>query len=331
MSTFEIVSQAIRPMFAGWLGPLDTLIAMLPVWMKPLWIVVLGLPAALALLSLILQGLSLVAPRIIAIARTTAKESTSQPLFYVLLALGLAALLLFPVLPFNTFGEDIKLLKADGLTLIKVLAVILAVWTASISIAEEIEGRTALTLLSKPIARWQMVVGKFLGVMLPVVLLFLLLGSMFMCSVSFKVSYDARETARPDPTVEECRWEMLQTMPGLFLAFLETMVLASVATAISTRLPLLPNLVICGTIYALGHLLPTVVQKTADRLEFVAFAAKLLAVILPGLDYFSIETPIATGQPVPPEYLGLSLLYSAIYIGMSLLVALLLFEERDLA
>lgn len=331
MNTLQTASEVFQPILASWLGRLDTLIAMLPVWMKPLWIVALGLPAALALMALILQGLSLVAPRVTAIARTTSKEATSQPLFYVLLAFGIVALLLFPVLPFNTFGEDIKLVKADGLTLIKVLAVVLAVWTASVSIAEEIEGRTALTLLSKPIARWQMVVGKFLGVMLPVILLFLLLGSVFLCSISFKVSYDSRETSRPDPTVQECRNEMLQTTPGLVLAFLETMILASVATAISTRLPLLPNLVICATIYALGHLLQTVVQQTADRLEFVAFAAKLLAVVLPGLDYFSIETPIATGQPVPPEYLGLSLLYSGIYIGMALLLALLLFEERDLA
>ena len=331
MNTLQTVSEVFQPVLASWLGRLDTLIAMLPVWMKPLWIVALGLPAALALIALGLQGLSFVAPRVTAIGRTTSKEATSQPLFYVLLAFGIVALLLFPVLPFNTFGEDIKLVKADGLTLIKVLAVVLAVWTASVSIAEEIEGRTALTLLSKPIARWQMVVGKFLGVMLPVILFFLLLGSVFLCSVSFKVSYDSRETARPDPTVQECQSEMLQTTPGLVLAFLETMILASVATAISTRLPLLPNLVICATIYALGHLLPTVVQQTADRLEFVAFAAKLLAVILPGLDYFSIETPIATGQPVPPEYLGLTLLYSGIYIGMALLVALLLFEERDLA
>ena len=35
------------------------------------------------------------------------------------------------------------MLKAEGLTLIKVLAIVLALWTASVSIAEEIEGRTA--------------------------------------------------------------------------------------------------------------------------------------------------------------------------------------------
>ncbi len=71
------------------------------------------------------------------------------------------------------------MLKAEGLTLIKVLAVILAVWTASVSISEEVEGRTALTLLSKPISRWKLVVGKFLGVIGPVVVMFLILSPLF--------------------------------------------------------------------------------------------------------------------------------------------------------
>ena len=89
----------------------------------------------------------LLVPKMAAIARTTAKEAVSQPLFYVLLVIGMFALLLFPFIPYNTFGEDVKMVKDEGLTLIMLLAVFLALWTASVSIAEEIEGRTALTLL----------------------------------------------------------------------------------------------------------------------------------------------------------------------------------------
>ncbi|HOA52537.1 MAG: hypothetical protein WBH86_13305 [Thermogutta sp.] len=316
---------------ADWLSWLQTLIAMLPVWMKPLWIVLVGFLAGFFLLWVVLQLMAQFAPRVTAIMRTTSKEATSQPLFYILLAIGVTMLLLSPIMPYNTFGEDIKLLKAEGLTLIKLLAIILAVWTASVSISEEVEGRTALTVLSKPVARWKMLVGKFLGVILPVIVMFLILGSLLLCAVSYKVKYDAKEVARPDPTVQECRDEMLQTVPGLGLAFLEAVVMASIAAAISTRFPLIPNLLICASIYALGHLLPTVVIETADRLEFVAFVAKLLAVILPGLEFFSMETAIATGRSVSASYLGLAALYSLVYISLALLLGLLLFEDRDLA
>ena len=82
------------------------------------------------------------------------------------------------------------------------------------------------------------------------------LGTMFLATVSYKVVYDARETAKADPTSVECYEEMVQVVPGLALAFMETMVLASVSVAISTRLSMLPNLVICVSIYVLGHLVP---------------------------------------------------------------------------
>ena len=129
----------------------------------------------------------------------------SQPLFYVLLAIGVFGLILFPFIPYNTLGEDIKMVKDEGLTLIMVLSIIMALWTASVSIADEIEGRTALTLLSKPVGRRQFILGKFLGILVPVAIMFLVLGAMFLASVSYKVVYDARETAQPEPTLAECQ------------------------------------------------------------------------------------------------------------------------------
>ena len=66
-------------------------------------------------------------------------------------------------LPFFSLGEDIKMLKDCGLATILISGLLLAVWTASTSIANEIEGKTAMTLLSKPINRRQFIVGKYIG------------------------------------------------------------------------------------------------------------------------------------------------------------------------
>ena len=82
-----------------------------------------------------------------AIALSTAKSEIAQPLFFVLMAIGIFLLLVFIWVPYYTFGEDVKMLKDSGLTLIMVLSIIVAVWAASTSVAEEIEGRTALTVL----------------------------------------------------------------------------------------------------------------------------------------------------------------------------------------
>lgn len=302
-----------------------------PTWAKPLWIVLLGAVVVVAILWGLSQLFQLVAAKVVAIARTTSKESLSQPLFYVLLAIGVTALLIFPFIPYNTFGEDVKMLEAEGLTLIKILAVILAVWTASVSIADEIEGRTALTLLSKPIGRRQLIVGKFLGVLVPVAIIFVILGSLFLCTVSYKVAYDARESSSAAPTVVECRDEMVQMVPSLALSFMEAMVLASISVAISTRLPMLANLVICVTIYVLGHLIPVLALSALGEFAIVGFAGDFLSAALPVLDHFNMETAISTGQQVPLVYLLWSAVYCAALSAVAMVVALLLFEDRDLA
>jgi hypothetical protein len=120
----------------------------LPTWMQPLWLVVLGGAAV----AVVFWALNLLVrwtmPKIWAVARTTAKEVLHQPVFLVLLLIGAFGIVLFPFIPYNTFGEDVKMLKDSGLTLIRVLAIILVLWSASVSIASEIESRTALTLLS---------------------------------------------------------------------------------------------------------------------------------------------------------------------------------------
>lgn len=299
-------------------------------WMKPLWIVGAGAAAALAALWFVGLLFRLVLPKMAAIARTTAKEAMSQPLFYVLLALGIFALLIFPFVPYNTFGEDIKMLKAEGLTLIKILAIVLALWTASLSISEEIEGRTALTVLSKPIGRRQLLLGKYFGIAIPVVLMFIVLGALFLSTVSFKTMYDARENGETDPPASVCESQMVQIAPGLGLAFLEAIVMTSISVAISTRLPMLANLMICASIYVLGHLVP-LLAASPDQNELVRFVGQFFSAILPVLDHFSIETAISTGQTVPLTYLLAMAAYAALYITVAMLVGLLLFEDRDLA
>lgn len=303
----------------------------LGVWLTPLWLVALGALIVLGVLLALYFALTLIAPKLAAIARTTAKEAMLQPLFYVVLLIGVAALLAFPFIPYNTFGEDVKVVKDSGLTLIMVLAIVLALWTASVSIADEIEGRTALTLLSKPIRRWQFIVGKFLGILAPVAVLFVLLGVLFLMTVSYKVVYDARETANPEPTTAQCRDEMLQIVPGLGLAFLEVVVLTSISVAISTRLPMLANLTVCSAVYVLGHLVPLIVQSAAGQFQIVQFVGNLIATVLPMLDYFSIHAPIATGKEVPLIYLGTAALYALLYSTAALFLALIMFEDRDLA
>jgi len=306
------------------------LFGLLMTWLNPLWMVAVGGLIAAALLMCTFYLFRLSMPRIAAVAWTTAKEAVSQPIFYLVLAIGIFALIVFPFIPYNTFGEDVKVIKDEGLTLIMVLSVALALWTASTSISEEIEGRTALTLLSKPIGRRGFIMGKFLGILGTVAILFIVLGSLFLATVSYKVVYDARESALPEPTRQDCQDSMVQIVPGLALAFMEAAVFTSISVAISTRLSMMPNLIICLSVYVLGHLVPMLVNSAVGQFEIVAFVAGVFATILPVLDHFNIYAAISTGALVPWSYVAWAGIYCALYCSVAMLIALLLFEHRDL-
>lgn len=270
-------------------------------------------------------------PSTSAVALATYKSEIAQPIFLILMTLGLFGILISEFIPYNTFGEDIKMLKMAGLKLVMVLTIIQAVWAASTSISEEVEGRTALTVLSKPLGRRDFILGKYLGILWTVAVMYVVLGVVFLAVTAYKPIYDARETSKEDPTWQQCHEEMVSLVPGLTLSFMETAVLGAISVAISTRLPMLANFVISFTVYVLGHLTPLLVQSKANEFEIVRFFGRLISTIFPVLEYYDIEAGIAGGAPVPAEYLAWMLLYTFLYGAIAMLLALILFEDRDLA
>jgi ABC-type transport system involved in multi-copper enzyme maturation permease subunit len=271
------------------------------------------------------------APRMSAIALATFKSDIAQPLFAIILAVGITALMIFVFLPYNTFGEDIKMLKDSGFSLIMFLCLLQTVWSASTSVSEEIEGRTALTVLSKPVRRTSFVLGKFFGISWTLILMYLILGAVFLVLVAYKPIYDAKESSAEDPTWQLVHYEMAVTIPGLVLSFMQTLVLAAVSVAISTRLPLLANIMICFSVFVLGNITPLLVQSSEQQFEIVGFFAQLIATVLPNLEVFNMQAAIAADAEVPLVYLSLALVYCVIYSVIAMLLALLLFEDRDLA
>ncbi len=287
--------------------------------------------AVTLVLALIPVLLHLAFPRMTAIAYATAKEGLSQPLFWVLLSVGTFALVVFIWIPYYTFGEDIKMLKDQAMVLIMLLSVLLGVWNAGLTLSDEIEGKTAVTVLSKPIGRRTFILGKFTGLLFPVLLQFLLLSVVFLVVVSYKVLFEAGETGKMEASLPVIRTEMLSVLPGLALRMIECIILISIAVALSTRLQMLSTLVICFLIYGLGHLVPRIVQSDIGQFEIVQFMSQLLATILPVLEHFDVEAAITSETPIPWSYVGWAALYGMIYCLFAMLGAFAAFEDRDLA
>ncbi|MCP4785168.1 MAG: ABC transporter permease subunit [Fuerstiella sp.] len=283
------------------------------------------------------------------IARATTKEAIRQPLFFLLLIVSAVVLVVNTFMPFFTLEDDVKMLKECGLATLLISGVLLGVWTAGTSITNEIEGKTAMTLLSKPINRRQFILGKYIGIIQGVLWLFLPLTLIFCFVIFYKVGYDQREMSKEItawfqtqqiiggielPLPHPARLAVVtQILPGVVLSFFQVCVLTAISVAVATRLPMVVNLVVCFAVFVVGNLTPMMVSqgKTVIQNEVVTFIARLIATILPSLESFNIYAAVATGRSVPPSYLGTSLLYGTAYASAMILVAFILFEDRDLA
>src|SRR5262249_52385150 len=116
------------------------------------------------LLVVVFALLTLVWPQGTAVALAAFREGVRQPLFWLIVLAALFLLLVSPFFPYFTFGEDHKMVRELGHDMVMLAAVAFSVLAASMSISEEIEGRTAVTLMSKPVSRRQFLLGKYVGI-----------------------------------------------------------------------------------------------------------------------------------------------------------------------
>src|SRR5450755_2771485 len=125
--------------------------------------------------------------RTFVILRHTFIEAVLQPIYSMVLALGATILVIFAMLPFFTLGEDTKMFKAVGLDVMLLLVLISTLFATSKSIFEEIEDRTMLTLMSKPVRRWEVMIGKYLGIIMAAAIGVAILGTVVILGTWLRI------------------------------------------------------------------------------------------------------------------------------------------------
>ncbi len=131
--------------------------------------------------------------QLLTICRNTFLESIRQPIFVVLLiAFGLL-LVLNPAMAANTLDDDNKLMIAMGLSTLFLAGLFLAAFTATGVLASEIDNKTVLTVVSKPVSRPVFVLGKFAGVAAALAVAFWILGGLFLLTVRHRVMQTASD------------------------------------------------------------------------------------------------------------------------------------------
>jgi ABC-type transport system involved in multi-copper enzyme maturation permease subunit len=303
-----------------------------------------------------------------AVAVAAYREALRQPMFWLIALLASILIVVSTVIPYFTLGDDYKLMKQVGFDAVMLFSALFGLLTASISVNEEIEGRTAITVISKPVSRRQFFIGKYLGILLACWIMTLLLGWVLTWALHIKPRFDPLDDVLDPmpfevtrwlspkcesvvPTVEGKAWargvavwggESIAHHLGLARIFGQVMILLGICTALATRVQFVVNLVICLGVFLIGNLSPIMVHVTDKpgnesnpALQLVRFIAQLFNAVFPSLDTFDMGPAIIRDIPLSTvSFLGFVatvLLYALLYTAISILAGLVLFEDRDLA
>ncbi|GCA80771.1 ABC transporter permease [Microcystis aeruginosa] len=258
------------------------------------------------------MGISIL--RIWAIAANSFREVIRDRILYFIGFFALLMAFAWRLLPEIAVGTHEKIFLDLGLAAIGLLGVIVAVFVGTGLINKEIDKRTILVLIPKPLSRAEFILGKHLGlsgvlaVMLGVMLVIYLLMLLGM-----KVSFQA-----------------LPLIVSVFYLGLELILIASVAIAFGVfTSSILATLMTFG-VYVMGH-----ISKDLIQLGIISKNANILAItkniylILPDLERLNFRNEAVYGLLPSADVLMGNALYSLVYTGLLLGISILIFSRRQ--
>ena len=255
---------------------------------------------------------------ILSIAKTTIGEAIRRRILLVILLIGILFLVIAPSLSMLTARQETTVLKSLTLGVIQMTGAVLALVLTVYMLPNEVERRTIYTILSKPVQRWQFLIGKYLGAigalglmmaMMTFTLLFVysvmqsdvkpaLPIIVFLANLVALVSLGSRlkDTASGQIVLgvmsaglmATLYWIGLETnMIGEFADFAKTTsmfyvqmcLLASVGVFFSTFATPVVNFFLSGGVYMVGSMFNTLFDAVTDNPDIPVFLQKVIWVL----------------------------------------------------
>jgi len=254
--------------------------------------------------------------RISAIARNAFREAVRDRVlynlvFFVLILTG-ASIFIGEL----SGGQERKVIVDLGLSSMLLFGVFIAIFVGVGLVYKEIERRTIYAVFSKPVARGEFLVGKYLGLCLTLLVNVLVMG----VGVSLALLYVSGGWDPLIPTI----W------PAVLLIYMELMLLTAVALLFSSFSSPALSALLTFMVFVIGHFsadlksLAVSLGSTGARALFTG-----LYYVLPNLSNYSFITPAAHGRAPSAGFVFATALYALVYIAVILAGATLVFSRRN--
>lgn len=233
-------------------------------------------------------------------------------IFFAFLMIG-AAILVGQI----SIGTERLLIINLGLSSISAFGLVMAVFIGVSLVSKEMDKRTLHALLSKPIRRWEFLVGKYGGLLLTLVVN----TSLMTLGLWAALFYVGRELKRTD----------LYVLVAVYMILLKLALVTALALLFSCfSTPMLSTVFTLG-IYIIGLFSTDVRAFGAMTGNRVAQAAtELLYHVVPHFQNFNLITAAAHGRSIPGPLVLANTAYALLYILLLVVAASAIFSHRNL-
>lgn len=254
--------------------------------------------------------------RIVYIAANTFREAVRDRVLYNLIAFAL--LLSGAAVFISQISIEIERLVVVnlGLTAVTLFGVVIAIFIGIGLVSKEIEKRTLYTVLSRPVRRWEFIVGKFFGLAGTLVV-----NTFFMAiGVFAALLYVAHKFAAADAFI----------LVALYFIVLEFLILCSLALLFSSFSSPLLSAVFTFSVFIIGSFADDLRGFAAMTHGLTRWIATAAAYLVPNFSTLNVISAVAHEQPVGGQLILQNTFYALFYTAMALSGAVLIFERRNL-
>lgn len=250
--------------------------------------------------------------RVLSIAFNTFRENIREKLLYNLLIFALLMIGSSILLTGLTVGEWDRLIINLGLSSMNFFGVLIAIFVGISLVSKEIDKKTIYTILSKPVPRYEFLLGKYLGLMIT---LFVNTVVMVAGLLAVMVYLDAPIT--------------LLLFEAIGFIFIELVVITAVGLLFSTFTSTTLSAIFTLAIYVIGHLSTDLVQFGAKMDGLGRALLNAIYYILPNLERFNLKGHVIHKVNVVGTDVLLTTAYGLAYAGLLLVLASIIFQRRD--
>jgi Cu-processing system permease protein len=257
--------------------------------------------------------------RIWAIALNTFREAARIRVLYGILVLVIGANLLAVVLGQMATNEAARVARDVGLAGISLFGSLTAIFLGVFLLYTEVQRRTIHAIVSKPIERWEFVVGKYLGM----ALVLSVLVALFALAMGVMLELQGVGISSA-------------VLKAIVLAWGEVLTVAAIAIFFSSFSTPFMSGIFALAMWVIGRLTPDVEAASRNAAPWIRTLTRITLEIVPDLHLFSVSGTSVAGDHVSVHaefvswgYVGMSSLHGLGWIVGLLAIAALLFQRRD--